>query len=112
MSKHNLVSMRRTKADKKRNRAEIASGDQESFPYGLRLNLDDESLTKLGIKDLPKVGEAWIIVGVGKVASVSKSDNERRTNRDVSIQLEKLEVGPLRKSNTAVDAVSAAVKEA
>jgi hypothetical protein len=108
--------MKRTKKDKKRNHDECAVSDQESFPYGLRLNLDDESLTKLGIKDLPGVGEAWIVVGIGKVASVSKSDNERRTNRDVSIQLEKLEVGPLKAGKlgpeTAVDAVSKAIKDA
>ena len=111
MSKHNLVSMKRTKADKKRNRTECALVDQESFPYGLTISLDDESLTKLGIKDLPPVGTAYIVVGVGKVESVSKNSDSQRDSRNVRIQLEKLEVGPLKKAS-AIDAVSAAIKEA
>jgi hypothetical protein len=108
--------MKRTKQDRKRNRDECAISDQESFPYGLRISLDDESLSKLGIKELPGVGEAYIVVGVGKVSSVSENSNERRTNRNVSIQLEKLEVGPLKSGKlgpikTAEDAVTAAIKE-
>ena len=112
MSKHNLVSMKRTKADKKRNRAENSIDDNESFPFGLAISLDDESLTKLGIKELPPVGEAYIVVGVGKVESVRQSSDTRRESRNMNIQLEKLEVRPLKISGTAVDAVSAAIKDA
>ena len=110
MSKHNLVSMKRTKQDKKRNSAECAIEDRDDFPYGLAVSLDDESLAKLGMKTLPGVGEAFIVVGVGKVKSVSENSNSNRTNRNVTIQLEKLEVGPLKKAS-ATDAVSAAIKD-
>ncbi len=109
MALHGLVSMKRTKKDKKRENTDHAIGEN-SFPFGLTVSLDDESLTKLGIKDLPAVGTEMIVVGVGKVESVSKSSNERRVSRNVSIQLEKLEVRPFKKA-TAEDAVSAAIKE-
>lgn len=109
MSLHSLVSMKRTKKDKKHN-SDHAIGTEESFPFGLSISLDDESLTKLGIKELPAVGKVMIVVGVGKVESVSKSSNERRVSRNVTIQLEKLEVRPFKK-DTAEDAVSAAIKE-
>ncbi|MCB7130173.1 MAG: hypothetical protein J3T61_11615 [Candidatus Brocadiales bacterium] len=108
MSKHNLVSMKRTKKDKRDDRAE--SVDENNFPYGLTISLDDESLTKLGIKELPPVGEAKIIVAVGRVSSVSENSNERRTHRNMSIQIEKIEIAPLKKG-TATDAVSAAIKD-
>jgi len=111
MALHGLVSMKRTKKDKSRHNSDHAIGE-ENFPFGLTLSLDDESLTKLGIDELPAVGEELIIVGVGKVDSVSKSerDNRRGVSRNVSIQLEKLEVGPF-KAKTAEDAVSAAIKD-
>jgi len=112
MSLHGLVSMKRTKQDKKRANAEHTVGE-EAFPFGLTISLDDDSLTKLGIDELPAVGEEWIVVGIGKIDSVSKNerDNSRGVNRNVSIQLQKLEVGPL-EAKTATDAVSAAIKEA
>ena len=117
MSLHNLVSMKRTKKDKKRHNSDHVVGSEESFPYGLAISLDDESLSKLGIKDpLPGVGEEYIVVGVGKISSVSKNSSERRVSRNVTIQLEKLEVGPLKAGKlgpeTAVDAVSKGIKEA
>ena len=116
MSLHNLVSMKRTKKDKKRHNSDHAIGSNEaSFPFGLTISLDDESLTKLGIDELPAVGEEWIVLGIGKVDSVSKSSNERRVSRNVSIQLEKLEVGPLKAGKlapkTAEDAVTEAIKD-
>ncbi len=117
MALHNLVSMKRTKKDKKRHNSDHAISESgEDFPFGLAISLDDESLTKLGIKDLPAVGTAMIVVGVGKVESVSERSDERRVSRNVRIQLEKLEVGPLKAGKlgpeTAVDAVSKAIKEA
>ena len=116
MALHNLVSMKRTKKDRKHNSDHaVSSIDEESFPFGLSISLDDESLTKLGIKELPGVGEEWIVLGVGKVDSVSKSSNQRRVNRNVTIQLEKLEVGPLKAGKlapkTAEDAVTEAIKD-
>ncbi len=117
MSLHNLVSMKRTKKDKKSHNSDHAVGTEEDFPFGLAVSLDDESLTKLGIKELPPVGEVMIVVGIGKVESVSERSDERRVSRNVRIQLEKLEVGPLKAGKlgtkaTAVDAVSKGIKEA
>ena len=110
MALHGLVSMKRTKKDKKRHNDDHAIESENQFPFGLSISLDDESLTKLGIKELPAVGEEMIVVGVGKVESVSERSDERRVSRNVRIQLEKLEVGPF-KAKTAEDAVSEAIKD-
>lgn len=81
------------------------------FPHGLRVELNDDSLAKLGMTTLPTVGEEMIVVGIGKVTNVSQHDSGNNKSRNVSIQLEKMEVGPTTEK-TAVDAVTDAIKDA
>ncbi|KKL08734.1 hypothetical protein LCGC14_2572920 [marine sediment metagenome] len=54
-----------------------------------------------------------VVAAIGTVDSVSKHDSTRRKNRDVSIELDKLDVSPVpaRKVKTAEDAVSEAIKD-
>lgn len=106
-----LTNMKRSK--KERKNAEVAF-DEPQFPFGLSITLDDESLSKLGIKALPAVGEQMIVVGVGPVESVSQNERSgSKRNRSVTIQLEQLEVGAVDDDsiNSAEDAVSAAIKD-
>ncbi len=111
MSQH-LVDMRRSKKERKLNEAAISS-DQPAIPYGLSITLDDKSLDKLGFKTLPNVGDRMVVAAIGRVESVSERTSERTKDRDVHIQLEKLDVSPVpaRKAKTAEDAVSEAIKD-
>lgn len=60
-----------------------------SYPWGLRLHLDEHELEKLGI-ELPNVGEEFVVVGIGTVTSVSQNQSEDGTRKHVEVQLEKL----------------------
>ena len=107
-----LVNMARSKKERKREARELAvEGDQSKFPWGLSITLDDESLTKLGIKKLPDVGDKMSLTAVASVESVSENKNVNRKNRDVRLQIEKLEV-KRGEFKSAVDAVDAAMKDA
>lgn len=103
-----LTNMKRTKADRKKDRAEQAI-DTPSFPYGLSLDLDKDSLQKLGFKDLPDVGEKMNVVAVGVVTSANEHKSERSSHRSITVQLQQLDVSPAR-TKTAVDAVSDSLK--
>ena len=59
------------------------------YPYGLRLNLDQDAIDKLGI-DLPDVGDSFFVVAVATVRSVSEYKNDDRTTQDISLQIEQL----------------------
>ncbi len=112
MSDH-LVDM---KLSKKQAKNEVCCADDEKgprYPYGLAISLDDDSLKKLGFDGLPAVGTEMIVVGVGKITRASENHSQRGLNRDVSIQLERVEVEPFTKptDKTAVDAVTKAIKE-
>ena len=110
---HNLTNMQ---LSKKQSKAEVCCTDDEKgprFPYGLSISLDDDSLKKLGFDTLPAVGTEMIVVGIGKIRSASENRSQRGVNRDVSIQLERIEVEPFEKAanKTAVDAVTKAIKD-
>lgn len=82
------------------------------YPYGLDLDLDSDNLKKLGIKELPDVGTEMIVVGVGVVTSTHTSERvEGKADRNITIQLQKLEIGNLVENKTAEAAVSKAIKE-
>ena len=100
---------------KKSSDCEVAceSPDEPRYPYGLEISLDNDAIKKLGI-ELPEAGEQFIIVGVGPVTRVSQTDNKRGKDRSFSIQLQKIEVGPVDTGEikNVVDAVSAGIKQA
>lgn len=110
---HNLTDM---KLSKKQAKNEVCCTDDEKgprYPYGLGVSLDDDSLKKLGFSKLPAVGTEMIVVGIGRVTRASESRSQSGVNRDVSIQLERVEIEPFKKSanKTAVDAVTEAIKD-
>lgn len=108
-----LTNMKRSKKERKRLNEAAITSDEPAVPYGLRITLDDESLDKLGFKKLPDVGDRMVVAAIGTVKSVSEHSSTRNKNRDVSIELEKLDVSPVpaRKAKSAEDAVSDAIKD-
>jgi len=111
MSQH-FTDMKLSKRNAKKE-FEVGSDDGPRFPHGLSLRFDDVSLTKLGFDSLPEVGEEFIVVGVGQVTSASVNKRQSGVDRDMSIQLQKIEIGPVSgKEETAVSAVDAGIAEA
>lgn len=109
-----LVNMQLPKR-KKSSDCEVAceSPDEPRFPFGLQIDLGNDELDKLGI-ELPEAGTEFTVIGVGPVTNVRQTDNKRGKDRSLTIQLQKLKVGPAddRKIKSAGDAVSAGIKQA
>ena len=87
LGKLKLRDMKLTPSEKSEE-AEIAT-DTPDYPYGLRLNLNEEALEKLGI-DLPDVGDSFFVVAVAKVQSVSEHQSEGSKSQNVDLQIEQL----------------------
>jgi hypothetical protein len=70
--KPSLVDLQLTKSEKKEETREmvIATSD-EQYPYGLCLSLENRELYKLGIDDIPTVGDEWHMLVIGKVTVVN-----------------------------------------
>ena len=87
-----LVNMKMSAEESK----EYSGAEMESpeYPYGLTIDLDDDSLAKLGITSLPKVGSEMMITAKCVVKGVSSnqyqgSDEEFR----VCLQITDMDVG-------------------
>lgn len=85
-----------------------------TYPWGLRLNLDHDTLTKLGVKDLPKVGSHVHIHAKAHVQSISQNAHKSdggKPNRSVELQIHHMAIGK-GGATSALDAVNDGVDEA
>lgn len=65
----------------------VDSYEREEYPYGTRIDLQDESLDALGIKELPEVGSTMMIECKVKVIGARQSANEKKTTRTLELQI-------------------------
>lgn len=71
----------------------LEPGDAPKFPWGLELRLCNESLTKLGMSELPKVGSKVMVVGFATVNGVTvQEEQDGEQNRHVTLQITDLAV--------------------
>jgi hypothetical protein len=89
-----LVSLKRTDAEKKEERAEMeAPYSGEDYSYGLRLSLCDEEMEKLGM-DKPTMGGEMLMLCKVKVVGYSEGASERHKHRSVELQVTEAAVRP------------------
>lgn len=107
-----LKSMALTKADRKarEKRCEIPSlGDK--YPYGLRIELNNDAVKKLGLSSLPKAGKRMKLVA--EVRVIGSRMNQRdggETERNLDLQIEKMDLTST--PGSALEAVNEGIKAA
>lgn len=60
---------------------------EPDYPWGLRLNLDEDQLTALGIASLPSVGAQVGLEAAGKVISASEEEVDGKVRRHLEVQI-------------------------
>lgn len=60
------------------------------YPYGLTIQLDETVLKKLGITELPSVGQPMRLMAVAEVCSTSQYENQGGSEKCVSLQITQL----------------------
>lgn len=89
-----LTDMKMSKKKKAETEAAPSPSSGPDYPYGLVLNLDKDSLKKLGMDEMPDVGEMCMIHARGEITRVSQSAGENGEDKSVEIQITKLSVMP------------------
>lgn len=85
-SEGGLVSLKLGKKDKEK-RYPIGSPVQDDYSYNTRITLRKEELEKLGVDELPKVGEKFRLVADVEVCSVSASASKDNDNKEMGLQI-------------------------
>jgi hypothetical protein len=96
-----LVDMKRTKAEVKAEKErwkECGPSNGDAYPYGLELRLENASLEKLGIDQLPSVGKhlnleaVAIVEAASSSESIDKDGKKRPAERHLTLQIQKLKI--------------------
>lgn len=94
-----LVDLKRTPKELKANKGDSCCspcGPENEYPWGLSINLENESMDKLGMKKLPKVGDKVVIHAEATVTSVSSNSSvdsksgKPSESRSVGIQINRM----------------------
>jgi len=85
-----LKSMKTTKADRTAREKQYSDPlvEQDTYPYGLTLRLDEETIAKLDIGELPDVEVVLDLVAKVRVTSVSSNQTTGGgTRRSLELQI-------------------------
>lgn len=89
-----MMNMKRDKEDDELPVAEDSEGPK--YPWGLELRLSNEEMEKLGMSELPDVGEKRMIMARVEVSSIDahehQGDDER--HQTVGLQITDMAIGP------------------
>jgi hypothetical protein len=71
--------------------------DAPKYPWGLCITLDDGSLEKLGVEELPEAGAEVTIVAKATVSSVRQYQTQGSENeRSMELQITDMQIGGLK----------------
>lgn len=98
-----MKSMKLTKAESSATAPVEAKQDAPAYPWGLRIELNDESMKKLGMEKLPDVGEKMMLRANVVVERVSQNDTKEGKRQDMSLQITEMELGECEKEKEPAD---------
>lgn len=89
-----LVSMKRKPAEKADDAKECSPcGEQPDYPWGTRLNLDEDQIAALGIGQMPNAGADVGGQFAGKVIGMREETVDGEVRRTLEIQITDLGLG-------------------
>jgi hypothetical protein len=91
-----LINMENTAQEAQAQVGPTSAADAPKYPWGLEINLNDDSLDKLGVKTLPAVGTEVTIVAKATVSSTSeRATEESGACASMSLQITDLQIDGL-----------------
>ncbi len=88
----NLIDLKLTESERDEAKEATIDSPDNKYPYGLQLNLDNDTIAKLDLKAV-EVGEELTIQAVAKVKGIRENETEDDKDRNVEIQITKMAIG-------------------
>jgi len=99
----NMTSMKMTAQEVKADTVITKEDNKPRYPWGLRVDLNDDSLSKLGITNLPAVGEKMNLMATVEVTSVSSHSSGNNNRKSVELQITEMALEKPSKKNDAAN---------
>lgn len=96
-----MVSLKRTAADVKEEKAELSSPEPQEYPYGVSIDINEEVMEKLGMTEIPKVGAKITITAKAEVTSARQVEGKEYSDSGFCLQITDLELGSGLKKSAA-----------
>jgi hypothetical protein len=91
-------------AEKREEMTETAMAGKPRYPYGLEIRLDNASLARLGLAELPEIGEKVVIHAIAEVSNISQHFSLRgEDEKNVALQITDLGLYPEEKENSDME---------
>lgn len=88
-----MVDMKQTVESEKSTM--LAQETRDEYPWGLRISLNNETLAKLGITELPAIDSEFKLVALACVVSVSQNESsDGEPHRNIDLQIEQMVLAP------------------
>ena len=89
-----MKSMKISAEEKKKYAEPTIASEQQQYPYGLSISLDQDVLDKLGMSKLPDVGDKMMLHAKVEICSVSQSESQGGgKNSHVQMQITDMAIG-------------------
>ncbi len=88
-----LKDMSLTRTEKDEMKETAIAPEVPRFPWGLSVRLEEESIEKLGLEDLPAPGKSMNMVAVVRVESASVHVSDSGKKRNLTLQITDLGLG-------------------
>lgn len=78
---------------------------EQDYPYGLSISLEEPSIQKLVINDLPEIGQKFLLKSIVEVTSISNNKNKDYSNRCIRLQITDMELSEAPKQEPSAESV-------
>lgn len=102
-----MKSMKMSTEQKDKMAEPTAMADRPEYPWGLQINLDEESLSKLGVNEMPKVGSKKMLCAIVEVfdTSIRQGKGDEKQMRSMSLQITDMELMEVPKNKKPAEEV-------